>query len=93
MRVKKNNFTDNKLDSVPIHKIIKKIENVLNSFEPEIIFTHSQNCLNIDHQITHKATITACRPIKKKSTNKKKVIAYTKFFWELIDLFIKYFGT
>ena len=48
-------------------KIIKKIEKVLKEFKPNIIFTHSENCLNIDHITTYKATITACRPIKSNS--------------------------
>ena len=61
------NFEDNKLDAVPILKIIKKIENYINLFKPNIIFTHTPNCLNIDHQKTFEATITACRPIKDNS--------------------------
>ena len=28
------------------------------------MLTHYENCLNIDHQISFKATITACRPLK-----------------------------
>lgn len=57
------NFPDNALDSIPILRIIKKIENLIKKFKPNIIFTHSDNCLNIDHMIAYRATITACRPI------------------------------
>ena len=59
------NFPDNQLDRVPLLKIIKKIEEIINKFKPNIIFTHYENCLNIDHQIAYRATITACRPLKK----------------------------
>lgn len=53
---------DNQLDIVPLLEIVKKIENIVNDFRPNIIYTHHFGDLNIDHQITHKAIITACRP-------------------------------
>ena len=59
------NFNDNQLDSESLLKIVKKIEEVIKKFKPNIVFTHYENCLNIDHQIAYKATITACRPLKK----------------------------
>ena len=62
---------DNQLDTIPLLKIVKKIEKKILSFKPEIIFTHFNNDLNIDHQIVNKATITACRPIGKKKYPKK----------------------
>jgi N-acetylglucosamine malate deacetylase 1 len=68
------NFPDNMLDTVPLLKIIKKIEENISKFKPEIIFTHFDGCLNIDHQITFKATITACRPIK--SSTVKKILSF-----------------
>ena len=58
------NFPDNQLDKIPLLKIIKKIESVLRKFNPDEVFTHFENCLNVDHQVTYKATITACRPLK-----------------------------
>ncbi len=59
------NFNDNQLDSESLLEIVKKIEEVIKKFKPNIVFTHYENCLNIDHQIAYKATITACRPLKK----------------------------
>ena len=64
------NFPDNQLDKIPLLKIVKKIEKILLNFKPNIVFTHFENCLNIDHQIAYKATITACRPLKKSSVEK-----------------------
>ncbi len=55
-------FPDNKMDTVPLLDIVKSIENVINKLQPEIIYTHHIGDLNIDHQITHKAALTACRP-------------------------------
>ena len=61
------NFPDNQLDKVPLLKIIKKIETIIKKYKPNIVLTHYENCLNIDHQIAYRATITACRPLKTKS--------------------------
>lgn len=56
------NFKDNQMDSVPLLKIVKVIENEIYLFKPSIIFTHFNGDLNIDHEITSRATLTACRP-------------------------------
>ena len=57
------NFPDNRFDSVDLLDIIKTISEIKDKIEPEIIFTHYKNDLNIDHQITYKAVITASRPM------------------------------
>ena len=55
-------FPDNQLDTIALLDIVKKIEKVVDDFQPSIIYTHYFGDLNIDHQITHKAVMTACRP-------------------------------
>lgn len=55
-------YPDNGLDTVPIIKIIKEIEKVIDNFKPDTIFTHSNVDLNIDHEIISRAVITATRP-------------------------------
>ena len=62
-------FPDNKMDSIPLLDIIKLIEALVNDFNPEIILTHHYGDLNIDHEITQRATFTACRPIPGSSIN------------------------
>ena len=57
-------FPDNRFDSVDLLDIIKVISKVKNEVQPDIIFTHYENDLNIDHQITYKAVITATRPME-----------------------------
>ena len=57
-------FPDNAFDSVPLLTIVKKIEEIKNKIKPEIIFTHHIGDMNIDHQITHKAVLTATRPME-----------------------------
>ena len=63
-------FPDNQLDKIPILEIIKLIENYIKKYKPEMIFTHFNDDLNIDHQIISKATITACRPQNKNPVKK-----------------------
>ncbi len=58
------NFPDNRFDSVDLLDIIKVISKVKDEVKPDIIFTHFENDLNIDHQITYKAVITATRPME-----------------------------
>jgi len=55
-------FPDNRMDSVDLLDVIKVIENEINEINPEIIYTHHSNDLNVDHRITHQAVFTACRP-------------------------------
>ena len=61
-------FPDNKLDSVPLLSVIKKLEEFFVKTSPEIIFTHFSNDLNIDHQIAFQSTITASRPTSNNPT-------------------------
>jgi len=60
-------FPDNRFDSVDLLDIIKVISKVKDEVQPDIIFTHYENDLNIDHQITYKAVITASRPMQNES--------------------------
>ena len=55
-------FPDNKLDSVPLLEVIKRIEAVIERVQPSIVLTHFGGDLNIDHRIVNQAVLTACRP-------------------------------
>ncbi len=61
----KNFFEDNKLDSYPLLDLVKVIEKVKNRINPDIVYTHYFNDLNVDHKAVSMATITAFRPLKK----------------------------
>ncbi|KKG07367.1 PIG-L deacetylase family protein [Methanosarcina sp. 2.H.A.1B.4] len=56
-------FPDNRFDSLPLLDIIKVIEKVKSEVQPEIVFTHYEKDLNLDHRITYTALITASRPL------------------------------
>lgn len=53
---------DNQFDSIPLLKIVKIIENAIDKFNPDVIYTHHAHDLNIDHRLTFQAVLTACRP-------------------------------
>lgn len=57
-------FPDNRFDTVALLDIIKVIEKEKEEFQPEIIFTHHLGDVNIDHQRTFEAVLTATRPIR-----------------------------
>ena len=67
-------FPDNRLDTIPLLDIVKFIEKQIKQNKPEIIFTHFENDLNIDHQIIYNAVITATRPLSK--TFVKKIYSF-----------------
>ncbi len=56
-------FPDNRFDSVDLLDLVKVIEKEKKEFNPSIVFTHHGGDLNIDHQRTFEAVITACRPM------------------------------
>lgn len=62
--VNSHDFPDNRFDSVPLLDIIKVIEKEKGQFKPDIIFTHHGGDVNIDHQRTFEAVITATRPMQ-----------------------------
>jgi N-acetylglucosamine malate deacetylase 1 len=67
-------FPDNRMDSIDLLDVIKPIEKIIEKIKPSTILTHSSFDLNIDHQIIHKAVVTACRPIVNNSV--KRILAF-----------------
>ena len=57
------NFPDNRFDQVDLLDIVKAVEHKIREIQPEIIYTHYSGDLNIDHQYTARAVLTATRPI------------------------------
>lgn len=56
-------FPDNRFDGVNLLNIVKVVEGYIEKYVPDTIFTHHHGDLNIDHQKTCEAVLTACRPI------------------------------
>ena len=58
-----HDFPDNCLDSLDRLDLIKKVEEFIKKFNPQIVYTHHCGDVNIDHRRIHEAVVTACRPI------------------------------
>ncbi len=70
--VKNSEFYDlecGKLNSIPITKISNIIEEEIKIFRPEIIITHSDNDVNMDHKAVYQGCLQSTRP-----TNKLNII-------------------
>ena len=67
-------FPDNKLDTVALLDIVKKIEAFIQKSKANVVYTHYQHDLNIDHTITNRAVLTACRPVPGCSV--KKILSF-----------------
>ena len=67
-------FPDNEMDTVSNLQVTKSIKKIIEAFNPDIVYTHSQNDVNIDHRIIHNATLTATRPTSK--TSVKSVFSF-----------------
>jgi LmbE family N-acetylglucosaminyl deacetylase len=55
-------FPDNRMDTVALLDITKRVEAQIAEHRPEMVFTHHAGDLNVDHRLTHQAVVTACRP-------------------------------
>jgi LmbE family N-acetylglucosaminyl deacetylase len=62
-----HNFDDNQLDNYSNLELTKLVEKYILKYNPDTIFTHYKNDLNIDHRKVFEAVITATRPFKNKS--------------------------
>lgn len=67
-------FPDNRFDTVPLLDIIKTIEKLINRLQPQVVYTHHGGDLNIDHVLTHRAVMTATRPVE--NCPVKKIYAF-----------------
>ena len=63
------NFPDNRFDTLPLLDLIKVVEAEKKKFKPTVIFTHHGGDVNIDHQKTFEAVITATRPMAHEEVN------------------------
>ncbi|MBN8587611.1 MAG: PIG-L family deacetylase [Rhodothermia bacterium] len=65
---------DQRFDTLPFLEIVKKITTILNEIQPEVVYTQHGGDLNLDHAITFRATLTACRPFQ--GATVREVLAY-----------------
>lgn len=56
-------FPDNRFDEVDLLDLVKAVEQKIHELQPQIVYTHYSGDLNVDHQYTARAVLTATRPI------------------------------
>jgi len=56
------NLPDMQLDTVPLVRVNRFLEDVVRAISPDVVFTHHAHDLNRDHRIVHEASLVACRP-------------------------------
>lgn len=56
-------FPDNQFDSVPLLELVKAVEAVVDKVDPDAVYTHHYGDLNVDHELTCRAVVTATRPL------------------------------
>ncbi len=56
-------FPDNRMDSIDLLDIVKRVEYHITRTKPDIIYTHHVGDVNIDHRQIHHAVVTASRPM------------------------------
>lgn len=55
-------YPDNRMDQVALLDVIKDIEQAIQRFQPDTVYTHHAGDVNIDHRRVHDAVMAACRP-------------------------------
>ena len=67
-------FPDNRMDNRDLLDVIKSVEQIIDDIKPDIIYTHHYGDINIDHQITNQAVITASRALP--GTSVKQILFF-----------------
>lgn len=65
---------DNRLDNLPLIDIVQPLEALIKRLRPHTVYTHHHGDLNVDHRITHRTVVTACRPLPGSSV--KKILTF-----------------
>ncbi|MDX6222280.1 MAG: N-acetylglucosamine malate deacetylase 1 [Frankiales bacterium] len=56
---------DQRLDSLPLIEVTRVVDQALDSWQPDIVYTHFAGDVNLDHAVVARATWTACRPYQR----------------------------
>jgi LmbE family N-acetylglucosaminyl deacetylase len=56
-------FPDNQFDSVPLVDLVRAVEAQIEKHRPDTVYTHHYGDLNVDHELTARAVVTATRPL------------------------------
>jgi LmbE family N-acetylglucosaminyl deacetylase len=54
---------DNRFDTVPLLHVVQLLEPIVDEIAPEVVYCQHGGDLNVDHQVTFRAALTATRPV------------------------------
>jgi len=54
---------DNRMDGEVLLDVVQRLEATIGRVRPTIVYTHHRGDVNVDHDVVHRAVITACRPL------------------------------
>jgi LmbE family N-acetylglucosaminyl deacetylase len=57
-----SNFLDNHFDTVPQVALAQAVEDLVGTFQPTVLYTHSVTDLSRDHELVARAAVVAARP-------------------------------
>jgi LmbE family N-acetylglucosaminyl deacetylase len=60
-------WPDNRMDSLELLDVVKRIEREINRVRPQRVLTHHVSDVNVDHRVIHEAIAAACRPLPETS--------------------------
>lgn len=69
-----HSFPDNCFDTVPLLDVVQTIEGEIAERNPSVVYTHHPGDLNVDHERTARATVTATRPLA--DSDVERVLAF-----------------
>jgi len=55
-------FPDNRMDTVAVLDVARRVEDAVAAYRPSMLLTHHAGDVNQDHRRTHEAVVAACRP-------------------------------
>ncbi|WP_251342951.1 PIG-L deacetylase family protein [Haloplanus halophilus] len=65
-----HSFPDNRFDTAPLLDMVQTVEAEIERCDPNVLYTHHYGDLNVDHELTCRATVTATRPLKESGVNR-----------------------
>ena len=65
-------YPDNRFDTVELLDLVRTVEEIITDVRPHTVYCQHGGDLNIDHQLTFRAVLTATRPQPGQAANKRQ---------------------
>jgi LmbE family N-acetylglucosaminyl deacetylase len=58
-------LADQQLDALPLIDVVRVVDQALEAWRPDVVYTHFAGDVNVDHSVVARAVWTACRPYQR----------------------------